>query len=285
MFKLQSMYWIFSCNVSKITALIIFCSPSWITPRIIDRFRVLRREGQNPRDLLEMLEVDHSGLVETDTFIDTIKRLRLLHTNAQLQSVLDLYSSTADPELIAYEVFCGDLEKASTGTVMEASRSMRRSNGRSHTADRTAFSSSIRRSTQRVRHSPRDEYSDIDDTADTFNRKNVGKWYAREASPKQRREFDNVFESLEEFRQSNSVDPIAGRRSGSGIVPRINSNDFDDDDFGPKVSDSIRLSGTAALGARSPGRNRYSRYGSTSVSMENSQFGDSIRYFLVGDMV
>lgn len=37
--------------------------PSWINARIIDRLRVLRREGQNPRDLLDMLEIDRSGLV------------------------------------------------------------------------------------------------------------------------------------------------------------------------------------------------------------------------------
>lgn len=245
----------------------IACSPSWISPRIVDRLRVLRREGQNPRDLLELLEIDRSGLVEVEQFIDTIKRLRLLQTNAQMQSVLDLYTSTADPDLVAYEEFCSDLEKASTGA-LDSSRSLRRSSIAA-TADRTAFSSSIRRSTQRPRASPRDDYSDIDDAVDTFAAKNVGKWYAREASPKQRREFDNVFESLEQFRQSN-----AETERGRSSIPRVTA-DFDD--FNPKSSESIRLSGAVGFGANSPARNRYSRLGNTSMSMESPRYGDSQR--------
>ena len=171
-------------------------------------------------------------------------------------------------------------------------------------ADRTSYSASIRRSLPQHQrglqghtgYSPRDEYSDLDEKqagvvgagTDPFGNRNVGRWYAREASPKQRREFDNVFESLEQFRQSNAAaDPTADRRgstgnygynnTGNGIVPRINmSADFDD--FGPKTSDSIRFS-ASGLGIGGGG-NRYSRYGSSghsntgiSMSMESPRYG------------
>jgi Ca2+-binding EF-hand superfamily protein len=36
---------------------------NWITPRIVDRLRLLRREGQNPRDLFDVLDVERCGLV------------------------------------------------------------------------------------------------------------------------------------------------------------------------------------------------------------------------------
>lgn len=42
---------------------------SWITPRIIDRFRIARREGQNPRDLFDILDIDRTGLVCSQRFL------------------------------------------------------------------------------------------------------------------------------------------------------------------------------------------------------------------------
>lgn len=220
-----------------------------------------------------MLEIDRSGLVETETFVDTIRRLRLLQTNAQLQAVLDLYSSTADPELIAYEEFCADLDKASTSSLGDSSRSIRRSAAGLMSADKTTFSSSIRKYSLRP---ARDEYSDLDDVPDDpFAPKNVGKWYAREASPKQRRQFDNVFDSLEQFRQSNTAaDPIYDHRTG-GAATRYGIADYDDID--PKPTESIRLSGTSGLGGQFPARSRHSRYGAAGASMESPRYGDSTR--------
>jgi Ca2+-binding EF-hand superfamily protein len=36
---------------------------SWVTPRTIDRLRILRREGQNPIDILMVYDLDQTGLV------------------------------------------------------------------------------------------------------------------------------------------------------------------------------------------------------------------------------
>ena len=36
---------------------------SWITQRVVDRLRALRRDGQNPRDLFDVIDVDRCGLV------------------------------------------------------------------------------------------------------------------------------------------------------------------------------------------------------------------------------
>ena len=175
-------------------------------------------------------------------------------------------------DLISYEEFCSDLEKASTGSTLDASRSLRRAGNRY--ADRTVHSTSIRHSSHRNRVSPRDDFSDVDDVPEPFAHRNVSRWYTREASPKQRREFDNVFESLESFRQSHASDAAANRRGSGGAVPGINLDRIDE--FAPKVSDSIRLGG--AIGVPSPTRSRYSRYGGNSFSMESPRLGDSVRF-------
>lgn len=182
-------------------------------------------------------------------------------------------------ELIAYEEFCDDLEKASAGTLGSSRR---------HTItgpERVSYGSSFKKVAgtgaplSRSRgagfklDSVRDDESELDDGA--FAHRNVERWYTREASPKQRREFDNVFDSLQQFKLTNSVDHDFNPRR-KGIVPGV---EVVDDEFGPRTSDSvIRLSGTRS-GAHSPGRgrDRYARYGTNSLSYESPRIGESTR--------
>lgn len=59
-----------------------------------------------------------------------------------------------------------------------------------------------------------DAETGVDDTLSTSN---VKTWYMRHASPKQRREFDGVFDSLRQFKESNSVDLSSSTRRSAGI--------------------------------------------------------------------
>jgi hypothetical protein len=157
--------------------------------------------------------------------------------------------------LISYEDFCGDVELAAAST----------EGGVSRRGNRVADALN-RASTQRFSRAEEDADSAVDDA---LSANNVKTWYTRHASPKQRREFDGVFDSLRQFKESNSVDLSSyGRRINGSNTERgrfddveestIRMNAFDRASIGKRYGNSVSDSQDSTL--------RGSRYRSPSPS-------------------
>ena len=175
--------------------------------------------------------------------------------------------------LISYEDFCDDLEKAADISQSRFGTSQRGRN----TLSRSGTPGTIGGSRGRIQRTinRRDDYTEVDEPEPAFDSRNVERWYSRAASPKQRREFNSVYDSLKQFKDSNSIDVDPGnnwdhsRRIGT-LAPRISVDDFTprDDDYtsGPKPSDSVIKVG--GLSAYSPARTRY-QTGNSSESIRD----------------
>jgi hypothetical protein len=153
--------------------------------------------------------------------------------------------------LISYEDFCGDLELAATSSEGGASRKGNR------------VTDALNRASNQRSSRVEDDDSAVDDA---LSANNVKTWYTRHASPKQRRDFDGVFDSLRQFKESNSVDlssysrRINGSYTERGDVDEstIRMNAFDRTATGKRYGNSVTDSQDSTL--------RGSRYRSPSPS-------------------
>lgn len=143
-------------------------------------------------------------------FQEVIQRLELLNTKIQLDAVLQDFTHLSNPQLVCYDDFCSVLDSES--------RALASKNG-------INGGGSLRGS----RSAP--DYDSGGDSS-ALAPSNVDRWYSQEASPKQRKEFSNLYDSLRAFKSAQNDDHVRGSMSldpgsdGPGLFP-------------PRVSDSL----------------------------------------------
>ena len=166
--------------------------PSYVTPRTIQRLKELRQEGRDPRDMFEAYDLDRSGLVDVWRFREVLGRLYLLFPG-DLDAAAAEFASLSGREMVSYDDFCRVLETANTngpsyGTDFGGSQTPGGGNG---------FTTSTPHTQQT---NPKLSLSVDAPLASS----NVERWLTHEASPKQKREFNNVYDSLKSFKDDQT---------------------------------------------------------------------------------
>lgn len=62
---------------------------TYLTSRVLQRVRELRREGRDPRDIFEAHDLDRTGLVAAARFREIVSKLQLLQTEGQLNKAVE----------------------------------------------------------------------------------------------------------------------------------------------------------------------------------------------------
>ena len=151
----------------------------------------------------------------------------------QIRGAIDDFANINDRGLICYEDFCKAIE---SGDDRFDLTSTRKTKGFVYGSGFDGLRSSVK-------------YEDEDADA-ALSQPNIEKWLKVEASPKQRREFTNVYESLMKFKSAQS-DPRGMR---DYVTDRDDGSEVDYNLTGPKLTDSISFGRT-----RPPiGASRYS---------------------------
>lgn len=145
-----------------------------------------------------------------------MQRLQLLQSKAQVDAALADFAHLSSPGLVCYEDFC-------------------------HVAETSARGAGADRATTAAGRGMRDAYDD----GEALSHSNVDRWFTREASPKQRREFTGLYDTLRAFKAANS-DTRGSRDYGSSTYGREVPITLDEGSFyngpglfPPKVSDSL----------------------------------------------
>jgi len=158
--------------------------PLYVNPRTLSRMAECRADGRNPRDLFEAYDLDRTGLVDAWRFREMLQRLNLFNNDAFIEHALKDFAALGEGGQVSYDDFCRVLETAES------------SSGRAN---------NVRGSSTGIRSALRTE------SRDPLDSSNVEKWLTRQASPKQRREFADVYDSLKSFKtmQTEREIPIA----------------------------------------------------------------------------
>lgn len=170
-------------------------------------------------------------------FQEVLQRLDLLQSRAQVDAAMADFAHLSSPSLVSYEDFCHLLETSARGVgAASAVGGMR---------------------------GARDSHED----GEALSQANVDRWYAREASPKQRREFSSLYDSLRAFKAAHSDrgsrEFASGSFQGREVPITLDEGSYYDGGnsgglFPPKPSDSLSFRSSGAL--RPPlGSGRYSR--------------------------
>lgn len=187
-------------------------------PRTVQRIRELRTEGRDPRDIFEPYDLDRTGMIDVRKFREVIHRLQLLQSEYQVSRAIEDFANIHDRSLVCYEDFCKAIESVDDRLDLGSTRKTKS----------FVYGSGF----DGLRSSARYEEDDVD-TA--LSQPNIEKWLKVEASPKQRREFSNVYESLMRFKSAHS-DPRGMR---DYIADREEGSEMDYNLTGPKLTDSI----------------------------------------------
>ncbi len=250
--------------------------PVYINARMLSRLGDCYAEGRDPRTVFATYDVDGTGLIDAWRFREVLQRLQLLSLEAHVEAACVDFACLRNRDQVCYDDFCRVLDSAEADYGMGAG-GHRGTGGGMH--DRDARDVDYRD------RPPLDR--SVDRTADrsagrgAMGSDNVEKWLAYQASPKLKREFADVYESLNKFKNQQTGStfrdfPIAlDDGSDYPAVPADRWNTSGDvrgsvgfsRDYGtglraPKTTDS-RDFGQAIAVRSSAGDRGSGRYGST----------------------
>jgi hypothetical protein len=221
---------------------------------VLHRLREIK-DANNDRDLKDYFEIfdpNRVGVIDNRKFREVLVKLNLLQTEYQINKAIDDFASLNDKSLVVYDNFltvlhdyCSSMDSG-FGYLSTTKSNPRYVYGSGYDGLRT--------STEKERL-----YRSDDDVDATLASNNVEKWLRAGASPKQRKEFDEIFDSLQRFKlQQSSV------ANGFRDFP----NNLEDGSYipAPKVSESISLRGS---NNRPPLSATSNRYNSNSASWDN----------------
>lgn len=184
--------------------------------RVLGRFADLKAEGRNPRDMFEAYDLDVTGLVEAWRFKEVMHRLNLILPEFINEAGLD-FAALGGGDNVSYDDFCRVLEVAAKehefgggqveGMGMGIAGGDRERGASYRTRD---FDSSARGRGGFTGGRPD---SREDAPRDPLNNDNVDRWLSRSASPKQKREFENIYDDLARFKDEQRGDRTAFRGS------------------------------------------------------------------------
>ena len=204
---------------------------AYLNQRTFQRVKDLRAGGRDPQDMFEAYDLERTGCVDSRKFRDVVNRLQLLQSEYQLTCAMTDFCSLHDKGLVVYEDFCRALDSAEVAI-----------NRTSNPED----SAAVGRRKGFVYGSGfdglRTSRTEVDDTDHALSADNVDRWFKSEASPKQRRDFTNVYESLQRFK---------GQQEASRTFREFPSDLEDGSELaGPRLSDSLSF-------GRPPASTRY----------------------------
>jgi Ca2+-binding EF-hand superfamily protein len=264
--------------------------PSYINPRTLARYNDLMSDRKNPRDIFNSYDNDNTGLVDIYRFREICQRLRIFSLDAHIESACQDFASIKNKDQISYDDFCRVLELADVENQRHGSNTRGGIATGSRTINRDSRDYSVRNSYDNSGisgHGP-------------LGGENVEKWLAYQASPKQRREFGDVYNSLSKFKSANTdrdrpkdfpntLDDGSdynenyygnSNGNGNGHIDIRSSYDRDNKENGynrereylrpPKsiLSDSKDFGSALALRTPADGGNRGGRYGSGSYTSD-----------------
>jgi hypothetical protein len=166
--------------------------PVYVNARTLSRLAQCRASGRDPRDLFEAYDLDHTGIVDAWRFREVLQRLGVLEHDSHVDMAAADFAALGSRGAVSYDDFCRVLESA------EADSVRRNGNG-------NGFASATSRELQNPTLSRDRSYGSrvgtgARDADDALHPDNVDSWLAVGASPKQRREFTTVYDSLKNFK-------------------------------------------------------------------------------------
>eukprot|EP01036_Dinobryon_divergens_P023157 gene23157-31476_t len=84
----------------------------YVTQRVLQRVKELRREGRDPRDIFEANDLDRTGMVTVNQFKQIVSKLQLLQSEVQLSKAVEDCLSLSNKAMVVYDDFCNFLELA-----------------------------------------------------------------------------------------------------------------------------------------------------------------------------
>ena len=200
-------------------------TPAYLmSSRTLDRFADLKAEGRNPRDLFEAYDVDVSGVVDVWRFKEVLQRINIISPDLINEAALD-FAGLAGRDTVSYDDFCRVLEVA-TNNAYAATGDRRDDRDRDRDRDFDVMYTRPRDSVDRgytsSRGRDRESYGSTRNSADPLDNGNVERWLTGSASPKQRRDFESMYDDLARFKE----DQQRGGSSASYRDSRDRDRDF-----------------------------------------------------------
>lgn len=84
----------------------------YLSTRVLQRVRELRKEGRDPRDIFEAQDLDNTGMVSIQRFREVVTKLQLLSTELQLSRAIEDCLCISNRSCVVFEDFCSMLERA-----------------------------------------------------------------------------------------------------------------------------------------------------------------------------
>ena len=168
-----------------------------VSPRTLERYADLKAEGRSPRDLFEAYDLDVTGIVDVWRFKEVLQRLNIIPAEFINEAALD-FAGLGGRDTVSYDDFCRVLEVAANNSYAAATHRDNREDGM-YSRSREAFE----RGRTTNRDSRERDYwgGPRDASTGPLDTDNVERWLSRSASPKQRREFEHIYDDLTRFKE------------------------------------------------------------------------------------
>eukprot|EP01038_Epipyxis_sp_PR26KG_P005601 gene5601-7730_t len=225
----------------------------YLSHRVLQRFRELRMDRRDPRDMFEAHDLDRSGCVSVHKFRDVINSLQLLQSEHQLHRTEEDFGVISNRSFICYDDFCSTLEKADNNNNNEPSLRSRGTgfvNGNGYDGLRRSMGNS-----ERVNYGTSGVAYDDDDDESQYNR------YNRSSAN------DNVNRFKQALNRSSTTKFPIELEEGSDS----NNTNYYPPLSPPKLTDSINGNSTLKWRSSSPNRSNNNR----SLFMSNDDLSSS----------
>jgi Ca2+-binding EF-hand superfamily protein len=198
--------------------------------RTKERFADLKAEGRNPRDMFEAYDLDVTGTVDTWRFKEVLHRLNLVLPEFVNDAVID-FAGLGGGDMVSYDDFCTVLETESASHRHYNSHHPAGSmdGGRGGARDVRSASAPYTAGRDREPESAaRGETWRGGDERDPLSSGNVDRWlqHPSGASPKQRREFEQIYDDLNRFKEDQRSSSAVRSHSRDGPLSRSRDRDF-----------------------------------------------------------
>ena len=177
---------------------------------MLNRFADLKAEGRGPRDIFEGYDIDVTGLVEAWRFKEVLNRLHIIPPEQVKDAALD-FAALGNGDNVSYDDFCRVIEVAAKDVEYSSGIAERGNTSRPFSRSSQDYYGTSGR---------RQNYAGAE-SASPLNNDNVDQWLTRGASPKQRRDFESIYDDLARFKEEQR-----GDRSVRGSRDRGRDKDF-----------------------------------------------------------
>ena len=182
---------------------------AFVTTAIAEKLDEQARQGLDVRMAFDLADPSGSGFVSAREFREALRQLSLPLTELQTQALISRFAQVGNPDLVSYDEFLKHAQAAAP----TASRGYYRDRD-SHVDGAGYDGWRTERGGRRGAHS-------------VWSHSRA--WYEREASPKQRREFDDVYSALKTYKQEHDIERSEIARTDRELHGGIGGRSFVDD--------------------------------------------------------